>query len=252
MRAQWRRHRAGRRAESSPHPPFPLKRFWTGGDRDGWTVDVRCGTDAPRRRGAPRASKRADSWLPQKSARIEDLGAGGEWAPSAYGSGALTHSPQRGTQTSLHRGRTTGLGSGYDQADEKVWFKLVHRGLMVNGKEVNNKNCRLCGHINKPQLHLLHCPNLNDTKQSDVVQLLQAMDLDVTSIHPELTWLLGMTKIGQLLSPACLAIIRIHWKHAVYAAMVRLKYDGDAFSSARVKADTARIFLVRILRSLSA
>eukprot|EP00965_Chrysotila_dentata_P061393 2033925-Pleurochrysis_carterae.AAC.1 len=72
------------------------------------------------------------------------------------------------------------------------------------------------------------------------------MDLDVSSIHPELTWLLGMTKTGQLLDPAHLAIIRIHWKY-VYAAMASLEYDGEAFSSARVKSDIARTFLARIL-----
>eukprot|EP00965_Chrysotila_dentata_P045819 1522825-Pleurochrysis_carterae.AAC.3 len=51
---------------------------------------------------------------------------------------------------------------------------------------------------------------------------------------------------GQLLDPAHHAIIRIHWRH-VYAAMVRLKYDGEAFSQARVKSDIARTFLARIL-----
>eukprot|EP00965_Chrysotila_dentata_P263106 6214763-Pleurochrysis_carterae.AAC.6 len=48
-------------------------------------------------RQAPRASKRADSWLRQDSARIEDLGVRREWAPSAYGSGVITFSPRRGT-----------------------------------------------------------------------------------------------------------------------------------------------------------
>eukprot|EP00965_Chrysotila_dentata_P092591 3055470-Pleurochrysis_carterae.AAC.1 len=129
--------------------------------------------------------------------------------------------------------------------DEKVWFKLVHRGLMVNGKEDTNKKCRLCNHNNESQLHLLHCPTLNMIRQY-VTQLLQAMGLDASLIHPELTLLLGMTKTGSLLDPAHLAIIRIQWRH-VYAAMVRLKYDGEAFSQARVKSDIARTFLSRIL-----
>eukprot|EP00965_Chrysotila_dentata_P034615 1152869-Pleurochrysis_carterae.AAC.1 len=129
--------------------------------------------------------------------------------------------------------------------DEKVWFKLVHRGLMVNGKESTNKSCRLCNHNNESQLHLLHCPALNTIKQY-VTQLLQAMGLDASLIHTELTWLLGMNKTGSLLDSALLAVIRIHWRH-VYAAMVRLKYDGETFSPARVKSDIARTFLMRIL-----
>eukprot|EP00965_Chrysotila_dentata_P104724 3459002-Pleurochrysis_carterae.AAC.1 len=129
--------------------------------------------------------------------------------------------------------------------DEKVWFKLVHRGLMVNGKESINKNCRLCNYSNESQLHLMHCPALYMIKQY-VALLLQAMGLNTSLIHPELTWLLGMTKTGQLLDPAHHAIIRIHWRH-VYAAMVRLQYDGEAFSQARVKSDIARTFLSRIL-----
>eukprot|EP00965_Chrysotila_dentata_P188740 6172922-Pleurochrysis_carterae.AAC.1 len=129
--------------------------------------------------------------------------------------------------------------------DEKVWFKLVHRGLMVNGKEYVNKDCRLCDHNNESQLHLMHCPALASIRQY-VTQLLQAMDLDTSLIHQELTWLLEMTKTGQLLDPAHHAIIRIHWRH-VYAAMVRLKYNGKVFSSARVKTDIARTFLTRIL-----
>eukprot|EP00965_Chrysotila_dentata_P027858 925877-Pleurochrysis_carterae.AAC.1 len=72
------------------------------------------------------------------------------------------------------------------------------------------------------------------------------MGLDASLIHPELTWLLGMTKAGSLLDPAYHAIIRIHWRH-VYAAMVRLKYDGEAFSQARFKSDIARTFLSRVL-----
>eukprot|EP00965_Chrysotila_dentata_P170426 5625245-Pleurochrysis_carterae.AAC.1 len=72
------------------------------------------------------------------------------------------------------------------------------------------------------------------------------MGLDTSLIHPELTWLLGMTKTGQLLDPAHHAVIRIHWRH-VYAAMVRLKYDGEAFSPARIKTDIARTFLTRIM-----
>eukprot|EP00965_Chrysotila_dentata_P031026 1032945-Pleurochrysis_carterae.AAC.3 len=66
--------------------------------------DVRCGVDAPSRgvgvvlgppaRQAPKASKRADSLHRQEPVRTKDLKAGREWAPSAYGSGALTHSPQ--------------------------------------------------------------------------------------------------------------------------------------------------------------
>eukprot|EP00965_Chrysotila_dentata_P256650 6212617-Pleurochrysis_carterae.AAC.3 len=72
------------------------------------------------------------------------------------------------------------------------------------------------------------------------------MELDVSLVHPELTWLLGMTKTGQILDPAHLAIIRIYWRH-VYAAMVRLKYEGEPFSSARVKSDVARTLLARIL-----
>eukprot|EP00965_Chrysotila_dentata_P162240 5357589-Pleurochrysis_carterae.AAC.1 len=66
----------------------------------------RCVTSAPCRsvgvasgppaRQAPRTLKRADSWLRQEPARIEDLGTGRDWAPSAYGSGVLTHSPRRG------------------------------------------------------------------------------------------------------------------------------------------------------------
>eukprot|EP00965_Chrysotila_dentata_P257916 6213043-Pleurochrysis_carterae.AAC.1 len=129
--------------------------------------------------------------------------------------------------------------------DEKVWFKLIHRGLMVNGKESVNKNCRLCNHSNESQLHLMHCPTLNIIKQF-VTQLLQAAGLDPSLIHPELTWLLGMTKAGRLLDPAYHAIIRIHWRH-VYAAMVRVKYDGETFSPSRIKSDIARTFLTRIL-----
>eukprot|EP00965_Chrysotila_dentata_P065276 2163201-Pleurochrysis_carterae.AAC.1 len=101
--------------------------------------------------------------------------------------------------------------------DEKVWFKLVHRGLMVNGEESTNKNCRLCNYNNESQLHLLHCPALHTVKQY-VTLLLQAMGLDTSQIHTELTWLLGMNKTGSLLDPAHLAVIRIHWRH-VYAAM---------------------------------
>jgi len=55
-----------------------------------------------------------------------------------------------------------------------------------------------------------------------------------------------MTKTGSLLDPAHHAIIRIHWRH-VYAAMARLKYDGETFSPARIKSDIARTFLARIL-----
>eukprot|EP00965_Chrysotila_dentata_P128673 4253775-Pleurochrysis_carterae.AAC.1 len=52
---------------------------------------------SPPARETPRTSKRADSWLRQaEPARIEDLGAGRDWAPSACSSGALTHSPRRG------------------------------------------------------------------------------------------------------------------------------------------------------------
>eukprot|EP00965_Chrysotila_dentata_P005478 179796-Pleurochrysis_carterae.AAC.1 len=72
------------------------------------------------------------------------------------------------------------------------------------------------------------------------------MGLDTSQIHTELTWLLGMNTTGSLLDPAHLAVIRIHWRH-VYAAMVRLKYDGEAFSPARVKSDIARTFLTRIM-----
>eukprot|EP00965_Chrysotila_dentata_P057192 1897567-Pleurochrysis_carterae.AAC.5 len=63
------------------------------------------GTDAPRRslgvasgqsaRQALRASKRADPWLCLEPARIEDLGAGRKWAPSANSFGAPTHSPRK-------------------------------------------------------------------------------------------------------------------------------------------------------------
>eukprot|EP00965_Chrysotila_dentata_P200735 6180142-Pleurochrysis_carterae.AAC.1 len=72
------------------------------------------------------------------------------------------------------------------------------------------------------------------------------MGLDILLIQTELTWLLGMTKTGQLLPTAYLAVIRIHWRH-VYAAMVRQRIDGDAFSSTRVTTDIARIFLSRII-----
>eukprot|EP00965_Chrysotila_dentata_P107738 3558864-Pleurochrysis_carterae.AAC.2 len=83
---------------------------------------------------------------------------------------------------------------------------------MVNGKEDTNKNCRLCNYHNESQLHLLHCPKLNMIRQY-VTQFLQAMGLDASTIHPELTWLLGMNKKGSMLDPAYHAIIRIHWRH---------------------------------------
>eukprot|EP00965_Chrysotila_dentata_P229771 6197386-Pleurochrysis_carterae.AAC.3 len=41
--------------------------------------------------------------------------------------------------------------------DEKVWFKLVHRGLRVDGKESINKNCRLCNYSNESQKHVRSC-----------------------------------------------------------------------------------------------
>eukprot|EP00965_Chrysotila_dentata_P175522 5794065-Pleurochrysis_carterae.AAC.1 len=87
-----------RASEKFSPPTIPLLGiFDPGGTGADGTDDVWRGTDAPYRsvgvasgpsaRQAPRAPKRADSWLRQvEPARFEDLGAGREWAPSAYGS----------------------------------------------------------------------------------------------------------------------------------------------------------------------
>eukprot|EP00965_Chrysotila_dentata_P048098 1595470-Pleurochrysis_carterae.AAC.1 len=130
-------------------------------------------------------------------------------------------------------------------ADEKTWFKLIHRGLMVNGKEAANKECRLCGFHNESQLHLVCCPKLASV-QSFVLSLIKEMDTRLSTIHVELTWLFGVDTRGTLLPPTHLALLRIYWRH-VYAAMVKVKHDGDIFSPNLVIQNIARTFYSRIL-----
>eukprot|EP00965_Chrysotila_dentata_P099130 3277612-Pleurochrysis_carterae.AAC.1 len=72
------------------------------------------------------------------------------------------------------------------------------------------------------------------------------MGTNSLTIHTELTWLLGIDNTGKLLPATHLAIVRIYWKH-VYAAMVRVKYDGDVFSASMVTQNIARSFYSRIL-----
>eukprot|EP00965_Chrysotila_dentata_P156644 5175309-Pleurochrysis_carterae.AAC.1 len=76
--------------------------------------------------------------------------------------------------------------------------------------------------------------------------MLEAIGTDPLTIHTELTWLLGIDNTGKLLPATHLAILRIYWKH-VYAAMVRVKYDGDVFSASMVTQNIARSFYSRIL-----
>eukprot|EP00965_Chrysotila_dentata_P038471 1278411-Pleurochrysis_carterae.AAC.2 len=116
---------------------------------------------------------------------------------------------------------------------------------MVNGKEAINKECRLCNFHTESQLHLLGCSKLLSIQQF-VLSLFEAMGTNESSTHPELTWLLGLDAKGSLLPPAHLALVRIYWRH-VYAAMVRVKYDNEEFSSRLVNQNIARTFFSRIL-----
>eukprot|EP00965_Chrysotila_dentata_P259145 6213457-Pleurochrysis_carterae.AAC.4 len=83
-------------------------------------------------------------------------------------------------------------------ANDKTWFKLVHRGLMVNGKESTGKECRLCNFHAESQVHLLTCVKLSEVRQL-VASLLMAMGMKPAEIHDELTWLLGINSNGNLL-----------------------------------------------------
>eukprot|EP00965_Chrysotila_dentata_P036094 1201782-Pleurochrysis_carterae.AAC.1 len=130
-------------------------------------------------------------------------------------------------------------------ADEKTWFKLVHRALRVNGKEDDNKSCRLCGYHTESQLHLLQCPTLLPVREY-VIELFAAMGVSNDTQYNELTWLLGMSADGTLLPPAHVGVVRIFWRHA-YAAMTRLKLDGDPFLASNVKREIARTMYMRIL-----
>mmetsp|Transcript_25783 Transcript_25783/g.56517 ORF Transcript_25783/g.56517 Transcript_25783/m.56517 type:complete len:209 (-) Transcript_25783:513-1139(-) len=159
--------------------------------------------------------------------------------------------------------------------DEKTWFKLAHRGLMVNGEETSSTECRLCDFHMESQLHLLSCPKLAPVQkfvssvleamgtglglglglglgpklapvQKFVSSVLEAMGTNLSEIHVELTWLLGIDTNGNILPSTHLALIRIYWRH-VYAVMVRVKYDGDKFSLKQVKQSIARTFYSRVL-----
>eukprot|EP00965_Chrysotila_dentata_P166947 5512486-Pleurochrysis_carterae.AAC.1 len=72
------------------------------------------------------------------------------------------------------------------------------------------------------------------------------MGTDPPAIHTKLTWLIGIDNKGKLLPATRLAILRIYWKH-VYAAMVRVRYDGHVFVSLVVTQNIARSFYSRIL-----
>eukprot|EP00965_Chrysotila_dentata_P091123 3008659-Pleurochrysis_carterae.AAC.1 len=125
-----------------------------------------------------------------------------------------------------------------------MWFKLIHRALMLNGKQENDRECRLCGHHDESQLHLLMCPKLCPIRQF-VLELICAMDTKGV-IDNELTWLAGIHISGELLPPTHLAIIRLCWRH-VYAAMTRQKFDMEPLSISSVKTNISRTLYSRLL-----
>eukprot|EP00965_Chrysotila_dentata_P253582 6211316-Pleurochrysis_carterae.AAC.4 len=111
---------------------------------------------------------------------------------------------------------------------DETWFMLVHRALMLNGKESMDKECRPGGHQTESLLHLLSCPQLWPIRHF-VIDLLRAMGTAESVTDCELLWLLGMTPKGELLPSTHEAVIRLYWRH-VYAAMTRLKFDNEPFS----------------------
>eukprot|EP00965_Chrysotila_dentata_P239840 6203339-Pleurochrysis_carterae.AAC.2 len=64
--------------------------------------------------------------------------------------------------------------------------------------------------------------------------------------YNEPTWLLGMSADGVLMPSTHLCVLRVYWRH-VYAAMTRLKLEGDPFSSSFVKREIARTFYMCLL-----
>eukprot|EP00965_Chrysotila_dentata_P002339 76339-Pleurochrysis_carterae.AAC.8 len=72
------------------------------------------------------------------------------------------------------------------------------------------------------------------------------MGSNLTGRHPEITWLLGIASNGSFLPPTHLAFLRMYWRDA-YAAMDRVKYDGDDFSPNLIQQNIARTFYCRLL-----
>eukprot|EP00965_Chrysotila_dentata_P026339 872972-Pleurochrysis_carterae.AAC.1 len=115
---------------------------------------------------------------------------------------------------------------------------------MVFTRRVFDKECRLCGHHDESQFHLLLCPKLLPIRQF-VLKPFGAMGTKGVTDN-ELTWLAGVHINGELLPSTHLAVIRLYW-HQVYAAITRQKFDNEPLSTNAVQTSFSRTLYSRLL-----
>eukprot|EP00965_Chrysotila_dentata_P188502 6172776-Pleurochrysis_carterae.AAC.1 len=124
--------------------------------------------------------------------------------------------------------------------DTKTWFKLIHRGLRLNGndKTVNNNRCRLCNQARESHVHLLTCNKLNHLRRL-VLKLLRATGLNLDFFAYPQTWLTCLNEHNEPLNNVQVALITIHW-NVLYKHMTKQKLDNKTFCDRAALKEYAR------------